>query len=250
MFPETRRSESTALNKTKPEKKTKIKSSQIPLSFDIDPSSGRDDLIQSQSVKAAISIVDQWPDWPSHIVILAGPTGAGKSHIASIWLEKSSGRTVSLETATDELVEQARLSPILIEDIDQSGFDETKLFHVLNAAREAGSSILMTTRIWPASWSIKLPDLASRIKAATTIEIGEPDELLLTQVIFKLFADRQIEIDEKIVNFLVLRMERSLAVAQEIVSEMDRIALSRKVPVGRNIAAEVLTMLEERKDAR
>jgi chromosomal replication initiation ATPase DnaA len=104
--------------------------------------------------------------------------------------------------------------------------------------------LLMTARSWPASWRVELPDLASRIKAATIVEIGEPDELLLTQVMFKLFADRQVDIDAKIVNYLVMRMERSLAVAQQIVERMDHLALSRKVAINRAIALEVLTELE------
>lgn len=222
--------------------------SQIPLSFDIHPSTGRDDLIISPSVQAAITIVDQWPNWASHLVILAGPTGSGKSHIANIWQQKTGAIQIVMDGGTQDLVERVKTTPILIEDVDRqmsaSQIDETKLFHILNAAKEAGSFVLMTARSWPASWKVDLADLASRIKAATIVEISEPDEMLLNQVIFKLFADRQIEVDEKTVNFLVTRMERSLAVAQKVVIEMDQLALSRKVAVNRSIASEVLARIE------
>lgn len=219
-------------------------SNQIPLSFDVSPSKGRDDLISSASVEAAVSVLDLWPNWRSHIVILAGPTGSGKSHIAHVWREKAVAQNIEFSASTDEIVTICKQSPILLEDIDRQDMDETKFFHLLNAVKEAQSSILITSRTWPASWPIKLPDLASRIKSATVVEIGEPDEMLLTHVIFKLFADRQIEIDEKIVNYLVMRMERSLAVAQNIVERMDHLALSKKVPVSRAIAADVLAELE------
>lgn len=224
------------------------KPSQIPLSFEITPSKGRDDLIVSQSVQGAITMIDQWPNWPSHLVVLAGPTGSGKSHIAHIWQQKSDAKLVALHNNTDDLVDLVKTTPVLIENIDQllasSQADETQLFHLLNAAKEAGSFVLMTARSWPASWPVGLPDLASRIKAATIVEISEPDENLLTQVIFKLFADRQVEIDEKTVNYLVMRMERSLAVASNIVEAMDELALSKKTPVSRSIAAEVLAKFE------
>lgn len=224
------------------------KPSQIPLNFDVTPSKGRDDLITSQSVEGAISIIDQWPNWPSHVVVLAGPIGSGKSHIAHIWQQKSQALDVTLRVETDDMVNVVKTSPVLVENIDQllitSQVDETKLFHMLNSAKEAGSFVLMTARSWPASWKVDLPDLASRIKAATIVEISEPDERLLTQVIFKLFADRQIEIDEKTVSYLVLRMERSLAVASHIVEAMDELALSKKTPVSRAIAAEVLAKIE------
>lgn len=201
-------------------------------------------MISSTSVEAAVSVLDLWPNWPSHIVILAGPTGSGKSHIAHVWREKAGAQDVEFSAATDEIVTLSKQSPILLEDIDRQDMDETKFFHLLNAVKEAQSSILITSRSWPASWSIKLPDLASRIKSATVVEIGEPDEMLLTQVIFKLFADRQIDIDEKVVNYLVLRMERSLAVAQSIVERMDHLALSKKAPMSRTIAADVLAEFE------
>lgn len=224
------------------------KPSQIPLSFEITPSKGRDDLIVSQSVQGAITMIDQWPNWPSHLVVLAGPTGSGKSHIAHIWQQKSDAKLVVLHNNTGDLVDLVKTTPVLIENIDQllasSQADETQLFHLLNAAKEAGSFVLMTARSWPASWQVGLPDLASRIKAATIVEISEPDENLLTQVIFKLFADRQVEIDEKTVNYLVMRMERSLAVASNIVEAMDELALSKKTPVSRSIAAEVLAKFE------
>ena len=222
--------------------------SQIPLSFEITPSKGRDDLIVSQSVQGAITMIDEWPNWPSHLVVLAGPTGSGKSHIAHIWLQKADAIESSLVDDADDLVETVKTTPILIENVDQllasSQADETQLFHLLNAAKEAGSFVLMTARSWPASWKVSLPDLASRIKAATIVEISEPDENLLSQVIFKLFADRQVEIDEKTVNYLVMRMERSLAVASKIVEAMDELALSKKTSVNRTIAAEVLAKFE------
>lgn len=224
------------------------KPSQIPLSFEITPSKGRDDLIVSQSVQGAITMIDEWPNWPSHLVVLAGPTGSGKSHIAHIWQQKSDAKLVALHNNTDDLVDLVKTTPVLIENIDQllasSQADETQLFHLLNAAKEEGSFVLMTARSWPASWKVSLPDLASRIKAATIVEISEPDENLLSQVIFKLFADRQVEIDEKTVNYLVMRMERSLAVASNIVEAMDELALSKKTSVNRTIAAEVLAKFE------
>ena len=224
------------------------KPSQIPLSFEVTPSKGRDDLIVSQSVQGAITMIDDWPNWPSHLVVLAGPTGSGKSHIAHIWQQKSDAIEVLLSGGTDDLVERVKSTPILIENIDQllasSQADETQLFHLLNSAKEAGSFVLMTARSWPASWKVGLPDLASRIKAATIVEISEPDEHLLSQVIFKLFADRQVEIDEKTVNYLVMRMERSLAVATKIVAAMDELALSKKTSVNRSSAAEVLAKFE------
>ena len=119
---------------------------QLPLEFDHDPASSRDDLIVSDRLSAAVSIVDRWPDWPSPVVILAGPTGSGKSHLASIWAERVGATTVTVKTPDPLVLETAARGPVLIEDIDRSGFDQTALFHLINAVRAQGSFLLMTSR--------------------------------------------------------------------------------------------------------
>jgi chromosomal replication initiation ATPase DnaA len=137
----------------------------------------------------------------------------------------------------------AAAGPVLFEDADRLGFDDNALFHVINSVRENATSLLMTSRLWPISWPVLLPDLRSRLKAATVVEIGEPDEALLSQVIVKLFADRQLYIDDKLVLYIVNRMERSLNAAQMIVERLDRLALSRGTKITRALAAEVLNEL-------
>ena len=128
----------------------------------------------------------------------------------------------------------------LLEDAKAEQIDETVLFHLLNFVRETGRFCLITSRTWPLEWDIKLPDLLSRLRAAQVIELYEPDDYLLKQVIVKLFADRQIMIDEKIVEYCTLRMERSLDTASRLVAAIDAEALARKVPISRTIAAKVL----------
>lgn len=188
-----------------------------------------------------MAIIDRWPDWPSPVVILAGPAGAGKSHLAAIWSEKSHARPlVRGETAEADAIAAAALGPVLVEDADRAGFSDASLFHLINAVRQSGTSLMMTTRLWPAAWDVTLPDLASRLKAATVVEIGAPDDALLAQVIHKLFSDRQLAVDDKVVSYLVTRMERSLAAAQNVVAGIDRLALSRGSRVTRALAAEVL----------
>jgi len=215
---------------------------QLPLAFVHDAASGRDDLRVSKRLSAAVAIVDSWPAWPSPVVILAGPVGSGKSHLASIWREHSAASSIHPVEGSHAAVIAAQ-GPVIFEDADRVGFDDTELFHVINSVRENGTSLMITSRLWPISWPVALPDLISRLKAATTVEIGEPDEELLSQVIVKLFADRQLYIDDKLVLYIVSRMERSLGAAQTIVERLDRLALSRGTRITRGLAAEVLNEL-------
>ncbi|WP_413709211.1 DnaA regulatory inactivator HdaA [Rhizobium sp. Rhizsp82] len=215
---------------------------QLPLVFTHDAATGRDDLLISDRLSAAVTIVDAWPQWPSPVVILAGPVGSGKSHLASIWKEHSGAQSIHPKSGSNAAV-AAAAGPVLFEDVDREGFDDTALFHVINSVRENGHSLMMTSRLWPMSWPVELPDLRSRLKAATVVEIGEPDEELLSQVIVKLFSDRQLNIDDKLVFYIVNRMERSLNAAQTIVERLDRLAWSRGTKITRAMAAEVLNEL-------
>ena len=223
------------------------KPEQLPLDLRHDAATGRDDLVISDPVSAAAAIIDRWPDWASPVVIITGPEGSGKSHLAEVWRRKSGAATVR-PVAGSGAVEAAGQGPVLIEDADREGFDETELFHLINAVRSAGTSLLITARRWPLAWGVSLPDLVSRLKAATTVEIGAPDDMLLSQILVKLFADRQLQVDDKLIAYIVPRMERSLAAAQTIVERLDTMALSRGKRVSRALAAEVMGTLALRED--
>ena len=211
---------------------------QLPLDLRHVAQFSRDDIVVTSSNADAMTLIDRWPDWPSQVVVLAGPPGCGKSHLASIWRDEAGA----------DMIDVARLSghmkmpecSVLIDGIGEKPFDQNGLFHLINAIRARGDHLLLTTRQFSAAWGVTLPDLASRLKAATTVEIHEPDDALLTAVIAKLFADRQIEVDFSVVRYLVRRMERSLSTAITLVERLDRAALEGKTRISRTLAAQVL----------
>ncbi|MBA8876479.1 chromosomal replication initiation ATPase DnaA [Phyllobacterium myrsinacearum] len=215
---------------------------QLPLDLGHEPGYSRDDLIVTASNMAAVDIVDRWPGWISPVVILAGPIGSGKTHLAAVW--KAESDAIVIDAASIGTASGAS-GPFLIDDIGDGPIDEAGLFHLINNVRQSGSSLLMTSRRWPASWPVTLPDLASRLKAATTVEIGEPDDILLSGVLYKLFSDRQIAVDPNVISFLVSHIERSLSTANRIVERLDRAALEKKSKITRALAASVVTAIDE-----
>ncbi|PWL18270.1 hypothetical protein DKP76_10600 [Falsochrobactrum shanghaiense] len=223
---------------------------QIPLNLEHQPAYHRDDLIVTASNHTAVELIDRWPNWLTPVAVLAGPTGAGKTHLAEIWRATTGALLLDPKSITQEAVAIAAERPILIDNIGDEPFDETGLFHLinsvrLNAAQGPGPSLLMTSRHRPINWNVALPDLASRLKAATVVEIAEPDDLLLSGVVYKLFADRQVSVEPHVVSYLVSRMERSLLSAIRLVERLDRAALEQKTRITRTLAAHVLSKTGE-----
>lgn len=218
---------------------------QLPLDLVHAPAHSRDDLVVGASNAAAVALVDRWPDWPSPVVVLAGPAGSGKSHLAAVWSEAAGAARLAPGQLGREAVEAAGLGPVLIDDIDAAQLDETGLFHLINAVRQAGTALMLTSRRFPLAWGVRLPDLTSRLKAASIVEIEEPDDDLLAAILTKLFADRQVEVEPHVVQYLVRRIERSLSTAIDVVERLDRAALEQKTRISRALAAEIVTSIDE-----
>jgi chromosomal replication initiation ATPase DnaA len=217
---------------------------QLPLDLGHGIACSRDDLVVSRANAQAVALIDRWPDWPAPVAVLAGPAGAGKTHMAAVWCEASGAVAVS-RAAIGEALASLDGRCALIDDIDAAPIDEEGLFHLINAVRAAGSQLLLTARRFPSAWGVRLPDLASRLKAAPTVEIHEPDDVLLAGVMTKLFADRQVEVEPHVVHYLVRRIERSLATAMRVVDRLDRIALEQQSRITRSLAAEAVSAMDE-----
>ncbi len=185
-------------------------SRQLALALEHAESFAREDFIAGPSNAAALALIDRWPDWPGRIIALVGEEGAGKSHLAAAWGEKSGARFLAGRLLDDaDLPAALSTGALVIEDLAPPWFDEVTLFHLLNLAQQQGAFVLLTTRWSPALWPVSLPDLSSRLRALPVVSVAPPDERLLRTLMRKLAADRQIELDDNVVNFVLARIERS-----------------------------------------
>lgn len=213
---------------------------QLALALDHAESHAREDFLAGPSNAAALSLIERWPDWPARTVLLRGPEGSGKSHLSAIWARAAGARTLSPRMLDGAEVPVALATGALVlENLAEGSFDEAALFHLLNLAREERAYVLVTARTAPGNWRIATPDLASRLRALPVVALEVPDDALLRAVIVKLFADRQLAVDESLVGFLANRIERSFAGAREAVRTLDREALRLKRPVTRALAGEL-----------
>jgi len=213
------------------------------LAFDLPhrPASGRDDFLVTPSNAKAVALIDLWPQWPANSLILLGPPGSGKSHLAAVWHEMTGAAVTGPSEIREDVVPRLLdKGALVIEDAPGKVLDEPAFFHLLNLAREQKAYVLITAQQAPVAWDIALPDLLSRLKAAPSAQLGAPDDALLRGVLVKLFADRQIGIDEAIVSYLLSRMPRELAAARSMVAEIDRRALEERAEVTRNFVAKIV----------
>jgi chromosomal replication initiation ATPase DnaA len=128
----------------------------------------------------------------------------------------------------------------LVVECDSGSIDEVGLLHLYNAIGQAGGSLLLTGTEAPARWPVSLPDLRSRLRAITSVGIGQPDDELLAAVLAKLFGDRQLAVPPEVISFMLSRLERSLDAARQSVVELDAYALEKGRPITVRLAAEVL----------
>jgi chromosomal replication initiation ATPase DnaA len=217
-----------------------IVSRQLALALPHAENFSREDFLAGCSNGGALKLVERWPDWPDRALALIGPEGSGKSHLAAIWADIAGARRISARALGETNLPAALATgALMIEDADDE-VDEPALFHLLNLMRQHEAFVLMTVRTPPATWRIGLADLASRLRAIPTVELRPPDDALLRAVMVKLFADRQLAVDEALIVYLSTRIERSFAAARAVVGELDREALRQKRPVTRALAAELL----------
>lgn len=212
---------------------------QLALALPHAESFGREDFLPGPSNEAALKLIESWPDWPARVVAVVGPEGSGKSHLAAIWAADAgarflAGRALGLSQVPAALATGA----LVVEDVADRP-DERALFHLLNLAREDEAYVLLTARTPPAGWNIGLADLASRLRAVPSVTVSPPDDALLRALLVKLFADRQVAVDESLIGYLSAHIERSFAAAQAAVDRLDREALRRKRPVSRALAVEM-----------
>lgn len=216
-------------------------SEQLRLDFAHTPASGAEDFMPGSSNREALAWLARWPDWPGPALVLHGPRGCGKSHLARIWLMRTGGGSVKRGAlaATDPDAHHAWV----LDDAEPLA-DEKALLSFYNRLRERGGHLLLTARRPVGGWTLQLPDLASRLRAAAVVAIGPPDDALLGAILLKLFADRQLVVPEALIAYLIRHMERSFDAAQAIVAGLDAASLRQRRPITVALAHALLARIE------
>ncbi|MFQ5772935.1 MAG: DNA replication protein [Kiloniellaceae bacterium] len=224
------------------------RAAQLPFDLEHRPALGREDFLVAPSNELAVAWIDRWPRWPGPALALYGPPGCGKTHLCRVWRAASGAAAIdaaALDAAEPpELLGPARACALDGVEAALAGdpLRQRRLLHLYNMLAERGGHLLLAGRAPPARWSCSLPDLRSRLSAASAVALGAPDDALIEAVLIKLFADRQLRVGAEVVRFLLPRMERSFAAARDIVAAVDRASLAQRrditVPLVRAVLAK------------
>ncbi len=223
---------------------------QLALGLPHRPSVDREDFLVSASNAEAIAWLDRWPAWPAPALIIHGPAGCGKTHLAQMFLAQTRGVAIDEPALAahppDRLLGDAAVA--VFDDADRSPAAglEAPLLHLFNTAREQRCGLLLTAAAPPARWPLRLPDLSSRLNGCPAVAIDPPDDGLIAALLIKLFADRQLRVDAGVIDYLVPRMQRSFDAARRLVGRLDEAALAARQPIGLALARTVLA--GERRD--
>lgn len=193
--------------------------SQFALSMHLPATYATAQFIVSPSNELAYNAIIRWPEWPHHALYLQGEYGAGKTHLAHIWQQKSNAVFLSPDAA------EMPTQPIIIDDVE-SWKDTTRLFHVLNHCMLQSQPLLIIAQSAPDKLPITLPDVLSRLKLMPQIAIEPPDDVLMEAVLYKQLSDRQLKITPDVIAYLMPRLSRSFSAITEVVAQLDNASLS------------------------
>ena len=225
-----------------------IKHKQIPLDLGSRRAFGRSDFHIGASNRDAVGWIDRWSKCSGPAFILQGAPSSGKSHLAAVWQDKTDATIINPEMLTQKTAQKLfeMGDSLVLDGLDPWLGDtmaETTLFHLYNMLKEEQKTMMITMRMAMAQCDFIIPDLASRFRAAPSVTIHAPDDMLLASVIIKLFSDRQLSVNNDVISYLLPRMERSFAAAYAIIERADHIALSEKrgisIPLMRTVLAEM-----------
>ena len=204
---------------------------------------GRDAFFVAPSNAMALAMIDNWQNWAGRKLALSGPAGSGKTHLTHVWADMAGAQIIAARDLSQADIPDLARGPIAVEDVPliaQNDDAQTALFHLHNLVLAEGHALLLTGAPVVSHWALTLPDLTSRIQGATAVALDPPDDALLSALLVKLLADRQLTPKPDLIPYLLTRMDRSFAAAINLIDQLDTASIALKRPVTRALAVQVL----------
>ena len=216
---------------------------QLILKFPSHQAYKKEDFYVSPSNQEAYDFINSWPRWIKKIVNIFGPSGSGKSHLASILKNKTSYLQINSNELNEKIFTRYKIKEaLIIENLDEK-ISEKLLFALWNVAMQDNKYLMITSKKPIASYKFKLKDLISRVKSSLIIGINLPSDDLISVIIAKSFSDKQIKVEKKHIDYIIKRIDRSYEKISQFILILDKYSLKKGSPFGLKLIKEVLKMM-------
>ncbi len=213
---------------------------QLLLNFKHKKNFNYNDFYVSKSNYYAFQLVENWPKWEKNILNIYGEKFCGKTHLSNIFISKNNGIKVDENNINNEIFKKFKLYENIIIDNYSNKFDENLMYSIFNLV-DQDNKYLIINSIQPINnISFKLDDLKSRAKNCLFAKIDQPDDELMFAIILKNFSDRQIQIDKKLIDFIIKRIDRSYGKIADFIYKVDELSLKKKKAIDLKIIKEIL----------
>ena len=208
--------------------------------FENNKSLNANDFFVSRSNYYAYELINSWPKWEKKIVNICGEKYSGKSHLSNIFIQKFKGRIIYANTVNNETLNSLKTyENIVLENFGKS-VNENLIYSLFNLMDQDNKYLVINSQIPINEIDFKLDDLKSRLKNCLVAKIQNPDDEMIYALIVKNFADRQISLDKKLIDFIIKRIDRSYGKIFEFIYKIDEISLKKKKSINLNIIKETL----------
>ncbi len=210
------------------------------LKFDYEQNFKDQDFYVSNSNEHSFRLLNSWPKWDKNFLNLIGEEFSGKSHLVNIFLEKHRGIKINAEDINNDFLQQIKIyENIIVEDLNEK-INENLLFTLINIIDQDNKYLIVTSTIPIVDFKFKLSDLNSRSTNFILSQIEKPGDDLIYALILKNLSDRQISIDQKLIEFIIKRIDRTYGKISDFIYKIDEISLKRKKPIDFKIIKEAL----------
>jgi len=216
---------------------------QLVLKFPEHKAYKREDFYVSPSNQEAYDFINNWPKWIKRIINIFGPSGSGKSHLASILRNKASCLKVKSSELNEKIFYKFKTKEVLIIENLNEKISEELLFSLWNVALQDNKYFLINSVKPINSYKFKLPDLISRVKSCLIIGINLPSDDLISAIITKNFSDKQILVEKKHIDYILKRIDRSYEKISQFILTLDKYSLKKGTPFSLKLIKEVLKMI-------
>jgi len=218
-------------------------SNQLILKFPSHQAYKKEDFYVSPSNQEAYDFINSWPKWIKRTVNIFGPSGSGKSHLASILKSKISSLQIEANNLNDETFFKFKTKEVLIIENLNASVSENLLFSLWNVALQDNKYLLITSTKPISSFKFKLRDLISRVTSSLIIGINLPSDDLISVILAKNFSDKQIKVEKKHIDYIIKRIDRSYEKISQFILTLDKYSLKKGSPFGLKLIKEVLKMI-------